>query len=101
MRNHKVPGSAVALGRCRVRLAPDLSEKFHRPAAAIFRISPRGRVLVHPRRVRSPGPGAVAPRRSYRMLDPPPGGRVAEAAAVRFSTPSLMKARLRKVFTVF
>jgi hypothetical protein len=48
MRNHKVPGSAVALGRCRVRLAPDLSEKFHRPVAAIFRISPRGRVLVDP-----------------------------------------------------
>jgi len=26
MRTHKVPGSAVALGRCRVRLAPDLSK---------------------------------------------------------------------------
>jgi len=55
----QVSGSAPALGRCRVRLAPDLSKKPPACGRIFFQLSPRGRVLVHPRRARSPRPPAL------------------------------------------
>ena len=42
------PGERARLGRCRVRLAPDLS-KIPPACSRIFQLSPRGRVLVRPR----------------------------------------------------
>ena len=44
-----VPGSAPAFGRRRVRLAPDISKIPPACGRIFFQLSPRGRVLVHPR----------------------------------------------------
>ena len=44
-----VPGSTHALGRRRVRLAPDMSKIPPACGRIFFQLSPRGRVLVHPR----------------------------------------------------
>ena len=44
-----VPGSTHALGRRRVRLAPDISKIPPACGRIFFQLSPRGRVLVHPR----------------------------------------------------
>ena len=44
-----VSGSAPALGRRRVRLAPDISKIPPACGRIFFQLSPRGRVLVHPR----------------------------------------------------
>jgi hypothetical protein len=49
MRIRKVPGSAVALGRCRVRPRARLVETTTGLRPHSFQLSPRGRVLVHPR----------------------------------------------------
>ena len=49
MRNPKVPGSAPALGCRRVRLAPGMSKVPPACSRIFFQLSPRGRVLVHPR----------------------------------------------------
>ena len=44
-----VPGSTHALGRRRVRLAPDMSTIPPACGRIFFQLSLRGRVLVHPR----------------------------------------------------
>ena len=52
---------STPLGSGAVGCAPRPTWEFHRPLAAFFRIAPRGREAVHPRRARSPGPCAAAP----------------------------------------